>query len=103
MRSAFEKLKQPPACMRCGCSLEGRPAFALSGKIYCLACTLRRPSLVKRSAATALVMGTILTAINQGATLAAGDFSGHLLWQIPLTYVVPFLVATWGALSNSRA
>jgi hypothetical protein len=25
-----------------------------------------------------------------------------LLWKIPLTYLVPFLVATWGALVNSR-
>lgn len=51
---------------------------------------------------TALIVGTLLTAINQGPELAAGAFVPAMLWKIPLTYVVPFLVAGWGALSNSR-
>jgi hypothetical protein len=25
-----------------------------------------------------------------------------MVWKIPLTYIVPFGVATWGALANSR-
>jgi hypothetical protein len=40
--------------------------------------------------------------VNQGAVLLSGQPSWSLLWQIPLTYAVPFCVATWGALSNSR-
>jgi hypothetical protein len=89
--------------MRCGSALAGRSAFNLGGEVRCLPCTLRRPSLLRRSAATALIVGTILTVINQGSTISAGELPGRLLWQIPLTYLVPFLVATWGALSNSRA
>ena len=58
--------------------------------------------MLRRSAATALAVGTILVAINQGAVLVEGAFGPRLLWQIPLTYAVPFCVATWGALSNSR-
>jgi hypothetical protein len=58
--------------------------------------------MLRRSAMTALVVGTILVAINQGAPLAAGDFRSALLWQVPLTYLVPLLVASWGALSNSK-
>lgn len=58
--------------------------------------------MLRRSAATALVVGTILVAINQGAVLVEGTFGSKLLWQIPLTYVVPFCVAIWGALSNTR-
>jgi hypothetical protein len=58
--------------------------------------------MLRRSAMTALVVGTILVAINQGATLAAGDVRSALLWQVPLTYLVPFFVASWGALSNSK-
>ena len=58
--------------------------------------------MLRRSAATGLVVGTVLVAINQGGTLAAGHLGASLLWQIPLTYAVPFCVATWGALSNSR-
>ncbi len=48
------------------------------------------------------MVGTILVAINQGATIAAGELRSSLAWQVPLTYAVPFFVATWGALSNSQ-
>jgi hypothetical protein len=58
--------------------------------------------MLKRSFLTALVVGTILVAINQGTVLATGDLPGSLGWKIPLTYCVPFGVATWGALINSR-
>lgn len=58
--------------------------------------------MLRRSALTALAVGTILVAINQGAALAAGDVRSSLLWQVPLTYAVPFLVASWGALSTSK-
>jgi hypothetical protein len=51
---------------------------------------------------TALVVGTILVLINQGGVLLSGALTAPLLWQIPLTYLVPFCVATWGALSNTR-
>jgi hypothetical protein len=68
----------------------------------CLGCTLRHRPLLARSARTALVVGTLLTAINQGTVLAGGELPAALLWKVPLTYAVPFCVATWGALSNSR-
>jgi hypothetical protein len=58
--------------------------------------------MLKRSTLTALVVGTILVAINQGGILLSGAWPASLDWQVPLTYVVPFCVATWGALSNSR-
>ena len=47
-------------------------------------------------------MGAILVAINQGTVIAAGDFPAALAWKVPLTYAVPYCVATWGALVNSR-
>jgi len=90
-------------CAGCGCSLEGRRAFSLGGTRRCLRCTLRYRPLLRRSAVTALIVGTILVAINQGTLLWEGSFPPALLWKIPLTYMVPFCVATWGALSNSRA
>lgn len=68
----------------------------------CLGCTLRQRSLLRRSALTALVVGSVLTAINQGTLIVAGNFPASLLWKIPLTYLVPFCVSTWGALVNSR-
>ena len=58
--------------------------------------------MLRRSVLTAIVVGTILVAINQGTVLAAGHFPPSLAWKIPLTYLVPFCVATWGALINAR-
>lgn len=40
--------------------------------------------------------------INQGPVILAGALAPALLWKVPLTYAVPFCVATWGALLNSR-
>ena len=42
-------------------------------------------------------------AINQGELLLAGRGTGELLWKIPLTYLVPFVVATAGALTSGRS
>jgi hypothetical protein len=47
-------------------------------------------------------VGSLLVAINQGDALVAGRWDAALLWKVPLTYLVPFVVATWGALLNSR-
>jgi hypothetical protein len=51
---------------------------------------------------TCAVVGSILTAINQGTTFAAGDLPSSLLWKVPLTYSVPFLVSTWSQLRALR-
>jgi hypothetical protein len=60
------------------------------------------PPLLRRSLYTALVVGSVLVLINQGNLIAAGTANSQLWWKIPLTYAVPFCVATWGALINSR-
>jgi len=60
------------------------------------------PPLVRTALVTALVVGTILTAINQGNLVAHGTFPALLAWKIPLTYCVPFCVATFSALRISR-
>ena len=51
----------------------------------------------RRSLWVALVVGTILNLINQGDALLAG----HRLHftKLALTYVVPYLVSTYGAVS----
>lgn len=51
----------------------------------------------RRSLWVAVVVGTILNLINQGDTLLSGQ---HLdFTKITLTYVVPYLVSTYGAVS----
>lgn len=89
-------------CACCRRSLEHGPGYLLDGIPRCLRCTLQYWPLLRRSAQTSLVIGTILTAINHGVILLRGSPPLTLLWEIPLTYVVPFCVATWGALNNNR-
>ncbi len=50
---------------------------------------------------TALVVGTILTGINHGDTILAGDWPPAL--KVILTYCVPYCVTTWGAITGKRA
>ena len=56
-----------------------------------------RPPIATRSLWVAVVVGSILNLINQGDRLAAG---APLDWgKLGLTYVVPFVVASFGAWS----
>lgn len=90
-----------PTCARCG-----RPAryqgpykgslASLCARHYALC----RPTLT-RAATTAIIVGSLLTALNQGDLLLAGDTSSAMLWKIPLTYLVPFAVTIWGALTRA--
>jgi hypothetical protein len=89
-------------CSRCGRPATERRLYLLGDVPRCLTCTLRQRSLLRRSGLTALVVGSVLTAINQGTLIVAGDVPRSLLWKVPLTYLVPFCVSTWGALVNAR-
>jgi hypothetical protein len=53
-----------------------------------------------RALKTALFVGTILVAINQGDVILAGAVP--VLWKVCLTYCVPYCVATWGAMGAKR-
>ena len=70
--------------------------------IKCSRCAIRHRSMLRRSLIVASVVGTILTLLNQGDILLSGSWNSALYWKMPLTYFVPFCVATYGALSNSR-
>ncbi|WP_299616351.1 nitrate/nitrite transporter NrtS [Pelagibius sp.] len=59
--------------------------------------TALRPAVVRRSLGVALVVGTLLVAINQGDRLIAGQ--GLDLAKTLLTFLVPYCVATYGAVS----
>ncbi len=93
-------------CGRCG-----RPSKSIVYEVRvgaarvarCLRCALMHPPLVARSAIICVVVGTLLTAINQGNVILQGNASMALAWKIPLTYAVPYCVATTGAILNSRS
>ena len=93
---------QPPQT-RCAHLTEANPGrhFQMKTGRECWRCALRNRGMLRRSVLTSLVVGTILVAINQGTVIVGGDSSWDLAWKIPLTYCVPFLVASWGALGNA--
>ncbi len=70
--------------------------------LICLGCSVRSRVVVRRALLAALVVGTALTAINQGDVILSGDLRAAHLLKIPLTYAVPYAVTMWGALAVGR-
>jgi len=52
-----------------------------------------------RSLKVAAIVGTVLVAVNQGDAIAGGMLTGQLMWKIPMTYLVPYLVSTYASVS----
>lgn len=62
-----------------------------------------RPDIVRRGLKVALIVGTILTAINQGDIILNGPVTSVVVAKILVTYCVPFCVSTYAgvdALAN---
>jgi hypothetical protein len=59
-------------------------------------------AILRRSIVTCLIVGALLTVINHGDQLLRGEFSATMAWQIGLTFLVPFLVATCSAAAAVR-
>ena len=78
-------------------------AFRTSARdvLKCLRCALYHRPMIRRSLAAAVVVGSVLVMLNQGVVFSREELE-TLAWKVPLTYVVPFLVSTWGVLSNAR-
>lgn len=74
-----------------GVTMEPRKAarLALSGRA------------VRRSLLVALLVGTALNVINQGPEILSGRWP--VIWKLALTYVVPFLVASYGSYAAFRS
>lgn len=53
------------------------------------------PPFLLRSIAVGLVVGTIVNTINQGVEIV-------VVWKLLLTYLVPFLVASYGGFAALR-
>jgi hypothetical protein len=117
MQSNPDVVTEGHTCDSCGKHIGNGWAFAFKAKnkllgsggapqvaevIKCFPCALRHPPVLKRSVTAAVVVGTVLTVLNQGDALFSGQWSNDLFWKIPLTYCVPLIVATYGALTNSR-
>ncbi len=57
-----------------------------------------RPDIVGRGLRVALIVGTILTAINQGDALASGAITPGVLIKIFLNYCVSYFVSVYADL-----
>lgn len=61
------------------------------------------PAHLRRTLTIALVVGTILTAINQAAVIVGGDATATTVAKGALNYVVPFIVSNLGVLTAARS
>ena len=60
------------------------------------------PRVRDRALRVALVVGTILFAINQLDVVLRGELSALVVGKIALTYLVPYSVSTYSALEVNR-
>lgn len=90
---------QPAVRSNLSSAAPGRYGFAMVSGPEALRRTLSWSS-VKRSLTVALVVGTALNAINHGPEVLKGD--APVVWKLILTYVVPFLVASYGSYAAFR-
>jgi hypothetical protein len=58
--------------------------------------------MLRRSGRIALVVGTLLALINHGDSLLRAELTPLIGAKLALTDLVPFAVAAWSALLNSR-
>ncbi|MGD9620733.1 MAG: nitrate/nitrite transporter NrtS [Mycolicibacterium sp.] len=73
----------------------GRPREALA--------MFLRGATVRTAGLTALLVGTVLSLVNQGAVIADGHSDGGTWVRIAINYLVPFCVASVGFISARRA
>jgi hypothetical protein len=61
-----------------------------------------QPEHLRRTLMIALVVGTVLTAINQADVIARGDATSATVVKAALNYLVPFIVSNLGLLVGTR-
>ena len=69
------------------------------GQALRLLCTGRT---FRPAAPVALVVGSTLSAVNEGSDILAGSFGGATVARILVNFSVPFVVASFGYLSACR-
>ena len=63
----------------------------------------RRPEHLRRTARIALIVGIVLTTINQLDVIVGGDATAATWIKCGLNFVVPFVVSNLGLLSGRAA
>lgn len=62
-----------------------------------------RADVVRRALAFAVVVGSVLIAINHGDALLSGEVAGRRMLKMGLTVLVPYAVSTLSSVSALRA
>lgn len=62
-----------------------------------------RRDVVRRALVVAAVVGTILITINHADALLQGQVNVKRMWQMGLTYLVPYCVSTYSSVSALRS
>lgn len=60
-------------------------------------------SVVRRALGYAVVVGSVLIAINHGDAILAGEIGPVRWWKMGLTVLVPYAVSTLSSVSATRA
>jgi hypothetical protein len=96
---ATSPTRQPPTDATSGSQAAplGRGRAALDACAYCL----ERRNL-RRTVRIAIVVGIILTLINQGSVITTGQATAATWARCAVNFIVPFLVSNAGLLSARR-
>lgn len=62
----------------------------------------KHPAIIKTSAKTALLVGTVLAFINYSGSILTLNLNSAQITKILTTYCVPFLVATYAAAKHAQ-
>ncbi len=62
-----------------------------------------QPQHIKRASLTCVVVGAILVVITQAVNVSSGEFPASMIWQIPLTFLVPFFVSLFTSAAADRS
>ena len=60
-------------------------------------------TVVRRALRTAVIVGSVLIAINHGDALLRGDVDGYRAFRIALTVLVPYAVSTTSSVAALRS
>jgi hypothetical protein len=88
-----------------GCSRRARFAFPRPAGTAALRCWAHGPvygPVFRQAVRVAVVVGTVLFAINQADVVLYGHLTTAVAGKIGLTYLVPFCVSTYSALGLNR-
>lgn len=95
-------MTEPSRCAVCTRAAHYELERGITARAVCFRHLISARSVIRRAGLTALVVGSVLVAINQWDLLLSGDLSWRLASKVALTYCVPYCVTTWGVLGGAR-